>query len=331
MTDPLVPRFFLDKYFGKNIESRYNAALKEQKTAKIRQKRRIAMNRIRLALGIGILGLCLVTPVFAEGTLEKIAKNGEFVVGVRDGAIPFGFISKENEQVGFSVDMAKEFHKALESELKKSLKFTLKTTNPKTRIPLVANGTIDMECGSTTHTIEREETVDFTITIFLTGTQLLVKKGSGIKSVKDVAGKKVGAAQGSTNEKAIRDLNEKGGLNPPANITVYQEHSQGFLALQRGILDAYCTDGILLAGLRAKAPNPAEYEVIGEMITYDPYAFIVRENDSKFHDFINIQIIKMIKDGRFQKLYDKWFGPNGTVPYPMSEEFKILLKLQAWP
>ncbi len=268
---------------------------------------------------------------FAQGTLEKISKSGEFVVGVRDGAIPFGFISKENEHVGFSVDMAKEFHKALEKKLGKPLKLVFKTTNPKTRIPLVANGTIDIECGSTTHTVDREETVDFTLTVFLTGTQILTKKGSGIKSYKNLAGKKVGAAQGSTNERAIRDLNDKGKIKPAANIVVYQEHSQGFLALQRNILDAYVTDGILLAGLKAKAPNPEEYEVVGGFITYDPYAYIVRENDSKFKDFINIEIIKMIKDGRFRQIYDKWLGSKGVVPYPMSEEFKILLKLQAWP
>lgn len=282
-----------------------------------------------------ILVICfiLLFPMssFAQGTLEKISKSGEFVVGVRDGAIPFGFISKENEHVGFSVDMAKEFHKALEKKFGKPIKLVFKTTNPKTRIPLVANGTIDIECGSTTHTVDREETVDFTLTVFLTGTQILTKKGSGIKSYKDLAGKKVGAAQGSTNEKAIRDLNDKGEIKPAANIVVYQEHSQGFLALQRNILDAYVTDGILLAGLKAKAPNPEEYEVVGGFITYDPYAYIVRENDSKFRDFINIEIIKMIKDGRFYQIYDKWLGPKGVVPYPMSEEFKILLKLQAWP
>ncbi|MGB9699638.1 MAG: ABC transporter substrate-binding protein [Thermodesulfobacteriota bacterium] len=282
-----------------------------------------------------ILVICfiLLFPLssFAQGTLEKISKSGEFVVGVRDGAIPFGFISKENEHVGFSVDMAKEFHKALEKKLGKPIKLVFKTTNPKTRIPLVANGTIDIECGSTTHTVDREETVDFTLTVFLTGTQILTKKGSGIKSYKDLAGKKVGAAQGSTNEKAIRDLNDRGEIKPAANIVVYQEHSQGFLALQRNILDAYVTDGILLAGLKAKAPNPEEYEVVGGFITYDPYAYIVRENDSKFRDFINIEIIKMIKDGRFYQIYDKWLGPKGVVPYPMSEEFKILLKLQAWP
>jgi glutamate/aspartate transport system substrate-binding protein len=289
------------------------------------------MKKIFLSLLVGAALLCLVPPAWAQGTLDKIAKNGEFTVGVRDGAIPFGFISKENEHVGFSVDMAKEFHKALEKKLGKSLKFSLKTTNPKTRIPLVANGTIDIECGSTTHTVEREETVDFTLTIFLTGTQLLVKKGSGIKSYKDLPGKKVGAAQGSTNERAIRDLNDKGEIKPAANIVVYQEHSQGFLALQRNILDAYVTDGILLAGLKAKAPNPDEFDVVGGFITYDPYAYIVRENDSKFRDFINIEIVKMIKDGRFFQIYDKWLGPKGTVPYPISDEFRTLLKLQAWP
>jgi polar amino acid transport system substrate-binding protein/glutamate/aspartate transport system substrate-binding protein len=290
------------------------------------------MKKLIFGLFTGAIILCFSVPVFAQGgTLEKIAKNGEFVVGVRDGAIPFGFISKENEHVGFSVDMAKEFHKALEKKLGKSLKLTFKTTNPKTRIPLVANGTIDIECGSTTHTIEREETVDFTITIFLTGTQLLVKKGSGIKSYRDLPGKKVGAAQGSTNEKAIRDLNEKGEIKPAANIVVYQEHSQGFLALERGILDAYCTDGILLAGLKAKAPNPDQYEVVGDFITYDPYAYIIRENDSKFRDFINIEIIKTIKDGRYAQIYDRWLGPKGVVPYPMSDEFKTFQKLEAWP
>jgi ABC-type amino acid transport substrate-binding protein len=289
------------------------------------------MKKIFLSLLVGAALLCLGPGAWAQGTLDKIAKSGEFTVGVRDGAIPFGFISKENEHVGFSVDMAKEFHKALEKKLGKPLKLIFKTSNPKTRIPLVANGTFDIECGSTTHTVGREETVDFTITVFLTGTQLLVKKGSPIKSYKDLPGKKVGAAQGSTNEKAIRDLNDKGKIKPPANIVVYQEHTQGFLALQRNILDAYVTDGILLAGLRAKAPNPAEFEVVGGFITYDPYAFIVRENDSNFRDFINIEIIHMIKDGRFFQIYDKWLGPKGTVPYPMSDEFKTLLKLEAWP
>lgn len=278
---------------------------------------------VMLMLGIAAVGYA--------GGLDEIEKKGEFVVGVRDGAIPFGYFDADNQHVGFSVDMAKELHKALEEKMGKSIKLTLKTINPKTRIPLVANRTLHMVAGSSTHTVAREETVDFSITVFLTGTQLLAKKEKGFKSYKDMAGKRVGAAQGSTNEKAIRDLNTKGEINPPADIVVYQEHSQGMLALQKDIIDAYCTDGILLAGLKAKAPNPEEYELVGELITYDPYAYIVPEDDSKFRDFINIELIKMIKDGRYDRFYEKWFGPDGVVPYPMTKDAATLMKLQAWP
>jgi len=288
------------------------------------------MKKSTCALISAMLVLCLAAVGYA-GSMEDIETKGEFVVGVRDGAIPFGFFDANNQHVGFSVDMAKEFNKALETKFGKPIKLTLKTINPKTRIPLVANRTLNMVAGSSTHTVAREETVDFSITVFLTGTQLLAKKEKGFKSYKDLAGKRVGAAQGSTNEKAIRDLNAKGEINPPAEIVVYQEHSQGMLALHKDIIDAYCTDGILLAGLKAKAPNPDEYELVGDLITYDPYAYIVPENDSDFRDFINIELITMIKDGRYEQYYEKWFGPKGTVPYPMTKEASTLMKLQAWP
>ncbi len=285
-------------------------------------------------------GVCLVlalvfvfclSPVVFGGTLDDIAKRGEFMVGVRDGAIPFGFYDKDNKRAGFSLDVAEEFRQALEKSLGKPIKITFKTVNPKTRIPLVANKTLDIVCGSSTHTVAREDTVDFTLTVFLTGTQILVKKDSGITGYKGLAGKRVGAAQGSTNEKAIRDLNVAGKIKPEAKLVVYQEHSQGMLALQKGVVDAYCTDGILLAGLRAKAPNPKDFKLAGGLITYDPYAYIVRENDSNFLDFINAQFIAMIKDGRYKKLYYKWFGAKGVVPYPMTSEARTLMKLQAWP
>jgi ABC-type amino acid transport substrate-binding protein len=291
---------------------------------KLRKKRIIA-------LSVLLLAVCLCLPAFGEDTLEKIARTGEFVVGARDSAIPFAFIDANNRRAGFSIDMAQAFHRALEEKLGKSIRLKFVTSTPKTRIPLVANKTIDIECGSTTHTCGREDTVDFSITIFLTGTQLLVKKSSGIRQASDLAGKKVGAAQGSTNEKIIRDLNQEGVINPPARIIVYQDHAKGFLALQQGMLDAYCTDGILEAGLIKKARNPQDFEIVGGLITYDPYAYIVREGDSDFRDFINLQIITMIKDGRFMDLYQKWFGPAGTVPYPLTEEFATLIKLQAWP
>jgi polar amino acid transport system substrate-binding protein/glutamate/aspartate transport system substrate-binding protein len=229
------------------------------------------------------------------------------------------------------IDLAKELHKALEERLGKPLEFESKVVNPKTRIPLVANGNLNMVCGAATHTVPREDTVDFSLTFFLTGSQLLAKKSGGYMVAKDLSGKKIGAAQGSTNEKTIRNLNESGYFNPPVKLVVYQEHTQGMLALRNGAINAYCGDGSHLAGMKAKAMDPDNYVILGELLSYDPYGFILPENDSNFKDFVNEQLIRMFVDGRYMKYYEKWFGPEGEVPFPMTADFKTLLKLQSWP
>lgn len=289
------------------------------------------MKKVSLFSTILMTALFFTTGAIAADTLKKISDSGTFITGVRDGSIPFGFHNDKNEHVGFSIDLAKEFHKALEEKLGKKLKFKTTVVNPKTRIPLVANGNLHMVTGSATHTIPREDTVDFSVTFFLTGSQLLVKKSAGYTSVKDLAGKKVGAAQGSTNEKTIRNLNSSGYFNPPVKLVVYQEHTQGMLALNNGIINAYCTDGSLLAGMKSKAKNPDDFVILGEMLSYDPYAYILPENDSNFRDFINEQLIRMFVDGRYMKYYEKWFGADGVVPFPMTDDFETLLKLQSWP
>jgi polar amino acid transport system substrate-binding protein/glutamate/aspartate transport system substrate-binding protein len=229
------------------------------------------------------------------------------------------------------MDVAKEIHKAVEKKIGKSVKLTFKPVNPKTRIPLVANRTVDMVCGSATHTVPRDEVIDFSITFFLTGTRLLVPKGSPIKDFEDLANRRVGAARGSTNEAAVRMANRDGIISPEAKIMVYDEHSKGFLALRQGKVDAYCTDGSLLAGMRQKAPNPDKWEIVGRLLTYDPYAFIIAENESDFRDLVNFTLIELINSGKFFEHYEKWMGPNGEVPIPMTDEYKTLLKLQAWP
>jgi len=274
--------------------------------------------------------LCFGPLVYA-GILDQIQKKGEFVVGVRDGAVPFGFFDKNNERVGFGVDVAKEIGKALEARFGKPIKLILKSVNPETRVPLVANHTVDMVAEATTHTIGREDSVDFSITYFLSGTQILAKKSAGFKSYKDLAGKRVGVSQGSTNERFFRQMNNEGKIKPPVKIVIFQEHPQGLTALQKGIIDAYSTDGILLAGLKAKMPEPDKYELVDDLLTFDPYALVLPHDDSAFRNFVNDQLVKMIKDGRFNQLYKKWFGPDGVVPFPMSQEFKTLLQLEAWP
>ena len=266
-----------------------------------------------------------------ESVLEKVKRTGEITIGHREGSIPFGFYDKAGNWVGFSVDLGELLVEELEKELNMDIEYIKKPVNPETRIPLVANRTVDIVMGSSTHTIPREDTVDFTITFFLTGSRLLVPKGSPIRDFEDLAGKKVGATLGSTNERVLRNANAEGIISPACIIETVEDHPKGFLALSEGKTDAYCTDGSLLAGMKQAAPVPEDWEIVGRLLTYDPYAYIVPEDDSNWRDFVNTFLIHLIKSGEFYKIYNKWMGPNGVVPIDMTHEYKTLLELQCWP
>ncbi len=273
----------------------------------------------------GLLLLGAAGPVLAETVLGKISRTGVLTAGTRGISIPFAFINEKNEWIGFSIDLLEAIRARLEKKLGKPIKLEKKEVTPATRIRLVANRTIDVECGSTTYTRGRDETVDFSINFFFTGSQLLVKKGSGIKSLADVAGKRVGATQGTTNEKALR------ASQPKADVVIFQDHPAGFLALEQGRIVAYVTDGILLAGLAAKARNPKDYEVVGGFFSKDPYSCMVPENDSKWRDFVNHTFMELIDNGKYFELYDKWFGERGVVPYPMSDQVRNYMIMQSMP
>ena len=190
---------------------------------------------------------------------------------------------------------------------------------------LVASRTLDVECSSTTYTRGRDETVDFSINFFFTGGQLLVKKGSGIKSLADVAGKRVGAQEATTSEKALR------AFQPKVDVVPFQDIAAAFLALDQGKIVAWAQDGILLAGLVAKAGNPKDYEVVGSFFTKDPYSCMVPENDSKWRDFVNHTFMELIDSGKYFELYDKWFGERGVVPYRMSDQVRNYMIMQSMP
>lgn len=299
------------------------------------QRKSITTTRRLTGLLIGCLvGLCLSSgTVFAAeaGILGKIDQSGQVTVGLRESAIPFGYYDQKGDWVGFSVDMAKELQKALSKKFGKDIKLVERPVNPKTRIPLIANGTLDIVMGSSTHTLARDKVVDFTNTVFITGTQLLVPSDSSVKTVQDLAGKHVGAARGSTNAAYLQQENESGKIKPKMDITLFAKHSDGFLALEQGRIDAYSTDGILLAGLKAKAPHPDDWKITKKFLTFDPYAYIVPQNDSAWRDFVNTVLIHVYESGQYEKIYDKWFGPKGVVPYPMSDSLRTLLHDQAWP
>jgi len=273
----------------------------------------------------GALLLGAAGPVLAETVLEKIRRTGVLTAGTRGTSIPFAFINEKNEWIGFSIDLLEAIRVRLEKKLGKPIKLEKKEITHATRIPLVANRTIDVECGSTTYTRGRDEIVDFSINFFFTGTQLLVKRGSGIKGVADVAGKRVGAIPGSTGEKALR------ASQPKADVVTFQDNGAGFLALEQGKIVAYVQDSILLAGLVTKAKNPKDYAVGGDFLSKDPYSCMIPENDSKWRDFVNHTFMEIIDSGKFFELYDKWFGERGVVPYPMSDRVRNYMIMQSMP
>ncbi|GAB6905778.1 glutamate/aspartate ABC transporter substrate-binding protein [Desulfosarcina cetonica] len=287
--------------------------------------------RLRAAL-VMVICLALAAPACAQDILEKIEKTGKVTMGFREGSVPFGYIDAKGQWAGFGIDIGQEIVAALSTRFGKPIELVRQPINPKTRIPLVVNGTVDIGIGSTTITLAREEVVDFSLPYFLTGTMLLVPKGSDIQDFPDLAGKRVGMGSGSTaNIKGLDRAMESGLIQPACEKVLFEEHNKGFLALQQGKIHAYFTDASILAGMKAKAPNPADWKIVGKYLTYEPYGIILPENQGEWRDFVNATLIRTIKSGRFEQIYAKWFGPEGEVPLPMSPEYKTLLKVLSYP
>jgi polar amino acid transport system substrate-binding protein len=283
------------------------------------------MKRSGVFLMIAMLIFSLSGISASEPTLEKIKRTGVFTVGTRTGSPPFGYINKKNEWVGFSIDLAQLVHKNIEKKLGQPVKFELKESTPATRIPLLSSMAVDLIAGTMTDTRARRENVDFSLTFFVTGAQFMVKKRSPIRGVKDIIGKRIGTQQGSTNERTLRER------YPQAVLIVFQDQPSAFTALTQGKLDAYTNDGIQLWGLKYKAPNPDDWEVVGEWYTYEPYGMAMRKNDSDFRQVVNVALMEAIEGGEYFKLYDKWFGPRSETPYPLRSEARTFLMMEVVP
>jgi len=270
--------------------------------------------------------LASFAPVGAQTTLEKIDKSGVLVIGTRTGSPPFAYVNKNNEWVGFAIDLVeKAVVPALAKKLNKQIKLEKKESAPQTRIPLLTSSAVDLIAETMTDTQSRRDQVDFSLTYFVTGAQFLVKKGSPIKNIQSVAGKRVAAQQGSTNAKLIRER------VPTAKLLEFPDQPAAFQALAQGQVQAYTNDGIQLAGLRAKAPKPEDWAVVGEFFSYEPYGMALRKNESDFRQLVNVGLMEAISSGLYFQLYDKWFGAKGEVPYPLSSETKRFLEMQVVP
>jgi ABC-type amino acid transport substrate-binding protein len=294
-----------------------------------------AMKTISKLLTIGLVAVCCLSLVAvaarADETMDRIEKTGKIRVGWREGSIPFAYVDpKVGKQVGFSVDMTYELVNKLSEHFGKKIEIEPYTVTPQTRIPMVANRTIDVEMGSTTYTQKREDVVDFSMIFFFSETTFLVPKNSPIHTMQDLNGMRLGAARGTTNLQAIeRDAAQ--GLYKPKEVVVVETHPQGFLALQSGKIDAYSTDRSLLEGLRMKAPHPDDWRTVNFAIAYEPYGYMMRKCNSDFRHFLDDTIRWSVKTGKFFELYDKWMGPKGPVPIPMSAAYKNYLEMMVYP
>jgi ABC-type amino acid transport substrate-binding protein len=287
----------------------------------------VTMTRL-LALVLTLaLSLGAVAPALAQSpTLDKIGQSGTLIIGTRTGSPPFAYVNKDNQWVGFSIDLVEQaILPALSKKLGKEIKLEKKESTPPTRIPLLSSNAVDLIAGTMTDTRARRESVDFSITFFVTGAQFLVKKGSPIKGIQNIAGKRIAAQQGSTNARIIRER------VPNAQLREFPDQPAAYQALVQGQVDAYTNDGIQLAGLKAKASNPADWDIVGDFFSYEPYGMAMRKNDQDFRNVVNGGLMEGVETGKFFEIYDKWFGPKGELPYPMSPQVRSFMLLQVVP
>jgi polar amino acid transport system substrate-binding protein len=269
------------------------------------------------------VALTVAAPALAQDTLEKIKTSGVLTIGTRTGSPPFAYVNKDNQWVGFSIDLVEMLVKpSIEKAVGKSIKVEKKESTPPTRIPLLSSNAVDLIAGTMTDTPQRRESVDFSLTFFYTGAQFMVKKGSPIKGVNDIAGKRVASQQGSTNAKIIREK------YPQAQLREFPDQPAAFQALLQGQVDAYTNDGIQLFGLKAKAPKPDEWDVVGDFYSEEPYGMAMRKGDAKFKAAVDAGLKGGFESGKYFEIYEKWFGPKGELPYPMTPQVKTYLMKQ---
>lgn len=283
---------------------------------------KVTIATLGLLLGIAHTAAAQESPI-----LKRIADKGVVNMGHREGAVPFSYIGPDGKPIGFSVDLCMKIIDKIKDTIKKpDLKVNLVPVTSANRIPLMANGTIDLECGTTAITLARLAQVNFLPVMFVTGVKLMVKKNSGIKEIEDLKGKNIGVTLGTTEEKLIRDISESGKLD--IKIVPVKEHTQGGLALETDRIDAYATDDVLLYGLISASKNPEQFDVVGRNLYPNPYAIMFPRNDDTYLHLGRVVLADLMRTGEIMKLYDKWFVGKGTVNMPLNEANKWSYTLQ---
>ena len=264
-----------------------------------------------------------------DGTLKKIKDSGSITIGHRDASIPFSYYDDNQQPVGYAMDLCMRIVEGVKSELKMpklEVKYQLVTSA--NRIPLMANGTIDLECGSTTNNLERQKQVWFTITHFVTANRWVAKKSSNIKTLNDLKGKTIVSTAGTTNIKQITEINAQQNLG--MNIISANGHPEAFQMVETGRAVAFVMDDILLYSLAAQSRSPKDYAISEVALSVEPYGIMLRKDDAAFKKVVDAAMVDTYKSGAINAIYDKWFlkpvPPRGlNLNVPISEQFRKVI------
>ncbi|HWZ70737.1 MAG TPA: amino acid ABC transporter substrate-binding protein [Casimicrobiaceae bacterium] len=284
----------------------------------------------RIVLALLTLGIAAgISAQELTGTLKKIKDTGTITIGYRDASIPFSYLDDSQKPIGYSMDLCYKIVDAVKAQLKlPDLKVTLQPVTSATRIPLIANGTVDMECGSTTNNLERQQQVSFVVTTFVTANRLMSKAKNKVVNLEDLKGKTLVSTSGTSNLKQVTELN--GTKNLGINIVTAADHPAAFQMVESDRAAAFAMDDILLYSLVAQSKNPADYYISTVQLSTEPYGIIVRKGDPDFKKVADGAVIAVMKSGEINKLYAKWFlspipPKNGNLNVPMSDTLKKVI------
>jgi len=269
-----------------------------------------------------------------SGTLKKIKDTGTITLGYRENSLPFSYLNKRAQPIGYSLDLCHEIVEEASTELDGiAIKVALSPVTSADRLVKVKAGEIDLECGSTTSNLQRQKDVAFSPIFFVAGTKLMVPKASKVTSYRDLGGKTVVVTAGTTNEAALRTLSEKQKLG--INVVTEREHAESFAVLEAGKAAAFATDDVLLYGIIATEPRAHDMKVVGEYLSYDPYGLAYRRDDPAFAAVVNSAFARMAADRRLTELYNRWFLhrlPTGeTLNLPMSPQLEEIFRVLGTP
>jgi glutamate/aspartate transport system substrate-binding protein len=275
------------------------------------------------------IGMLSGTAVAQEGTLKKIKDTGAITVGHRESSVPFSYYDDKQQVVGYAMDLCNRIVDAVKANLKlTNLEVKLQPVTSATRIPLLANGTTDLECGSTTNNLERQKQISFTITHFVTANRFVSKKSANLKKLEDLKGKTVVSTSGTTNIKQITELNTEKNLG--LNILPAKDHAEAFLMVETGRAAAFVMDDILLYSLVAGSKSPKDYEISTDALSVEPYGIMLRKDDPAFKKVVDDAMIATYKSGDINKIYDRWFlnpipPKSVNLEVPMSAAVKKVI------